>query len=95
MQVREQLSDVEKQVAEMDGLSETAVSEYAKLRQVTSDCFVDAPKCPLLGFALKTFAGRLLCIWSSHSSTQHRLARPDVHMRRQAAHAIVCRCIRR
>ncbi len=35
LQVREELLEVEKRVAEMDGNSDSATSEYARLKQVS------------------------------------------------------------
>ena len=45
MQVREELIEVEKRVAEIDGKAETAVSEYAKLRQVSFIGLIAAQPC--------------------------------------------------
>lgn len=45
VQVREELIEVEKRVAEIDGKAEAAVSEYAKLRQVPCVGLIAAQPC--------------------------------------------------
>jgi hypothetical protein len=52
VQVREELLEVEKRVAEMDGKAEAAVSEYAKLRKVPFIGLITAQPC---------FAAQSLC----------------------------------
>ena len=45
MQVKEELIEVEKRVAEIDGKAEAAVSEYAKLGQVHFIGLIAAQPC--------------------------------------------------